>query len=182
MPRENTGVIVVESPDTIVADVAVRDVATGRGVGGTVVEVVEVVEGTVVEVVEVVEGTVVVVTIGATVVVVTIDTTVVVETNEGTTVVVGATRTGAAVVDVVDVVEVVEVVGATVVVVTIGATVVDVVVTPVVPVLGEALEALSKTGTAPITESAITGNLTVKSVWLFAQFARTLTTNSLVRL
>ena len=176
MPRENTGVIVVESPDTIVADVAVRDVATGRGVGGTVVEVVEVVEGTVVEVVE---GTVVVVTIGATVVVVTIDTTVVVETNEGTTVVVGATRTGAAVVDVV---EVVEVVGATVVVVTIGATVVDVVVTPVVPVLGEALEALSKTGTAPITEAAITGNLTVKSVWLFAQFARTLTTNSLVRL
>ncbi|MCX6516798.1 MAG: hypothetical protein NTZ62_09235 [Actinobacteria bacterium] len=141
------------------ADVAVRDVATGRGVGGTVVEVVEVVE-----------GTVVVVTIGATVVVVTIDTTVVVETNEGTTVVVGATRTGAAVVDVVEVVEVV------------GATVVDVVVTPVVPVLGEALEALSKTGTAPITEAAITGNLTVKSVWLFAQFARTLTTNSLVRL
>jgi len=152
----------------MVADVAVIDVATGRGVGGTVVEVVEVVE-----------GTVVVVTIGATVVVVTIDTTVVVETNEGTTVVVGATRTGAAVVDVVDVVEVV---GTTVVVVTIGATVVDVVVTPVVPVLGEALEALSKTGTAPITEAAITGTLTVKSVWPFVQFARTLTTNSLVRL
>lgn len=145
MPRENTGVIVVESPDTIVADVAVIDVATGRGVGGTVVEVVEEVE-----------GTVVVVTIGATVVVVTIDTTVVVETNEGTTVVVGATRTGAAVVDVV---------GATVVVVTIGATVVVVVVdTPGGPVLGETSDELSKTGTAPITEAAETGILTVKRV------------------
>jgi hypothetical protein len=121
-------VIVVEPPDTIVADPAVIDVATGRGVGGTVVvEVVEVVE--VVDVVEVVEGTVVVVTIGARVVVVPV--------TIGATVVVVTTETAGAVV---------------------------VVVAPVVPVLGEALGELSTTGTATITESAITGNLTVKRV------------------
>ena len=62
MPRENTGVIVVESPDTIVADVAVRDVASGKGTVGTVVVVEVVLEvELVLDVVVVVVGTVVVV-------------------------------------------------------------------------------------------------------------------------
>ena len=69
----------------MVVDAVVIDVATGRGVGGTVV----------VDVVEVVEGTVVVVTIGATVVVV------VGSTKTGTTVVV-VTIGGPVVVVVVD--------------------------------------------------------------------------------
>ena len=74
------------------ADVAVIDVATGRGVGATVV----------VDVVDVVEGTVVVVTIGARVVVVpvTIGATVVVVTAETAGTVVVVTADGATVVEV----------------------------------------------------------------------------------
>jgi hypothetical protein len=138
-----------------VADVAVIDVATGRGVGGT--EVVEVVD--VVEVVEVVEGTVVVVTIGARVVVVpvTIGATVVVVTSETA--------------------------GAVVVVTADGATVVEVEAIVVVVVDSGALsEASSKKGVALTFVGATGGNLIVKSVCPFAHFARILTANTLVRL
>jgi hypothetical protein len=85
-----------------VADVAVIDVATGRGVGATVV----------VDVVDVVEGTVVVVTIGARVVVVpvTIGATVVVVTAETAGTVVVVTADGATVVEVEAIVVVVVVV------------------------------------------------------------------------
>ncbi len=80
MPRENTGVIVVESPDTIVADVAVRDVASGKGTVGTVVVVEVVLEvELVLDVVVVVVGTVVVVEVVLDVVVVVVGTVVVVE-------------------------------------------------------------------------------------------------------
>jgi len=146
-----------------VADVAVIDVATGRGVGGTevveVVDVVEVVEATVVDVVEVVKGTVVVVTIGARVVVVpvTIGATVVVVTAEtaGTVVVVTAD----------------------------GATVVEVEAIVVVVVDSGALsEASSKKGVALTFVGATGGNLIVKSVCPFAHFVRILTANTLVRL
>lgn len=155
MPPENTGVIVVEPPDTIVADPAVIDVATGRGVGGTVV--VEVVE--VVDVVEVVEGTVVDVTIGARVVVVPV-------TIGATVVVVPA-----------------ETVGAVVVVTADGATVVEVEAIVVVVVDSGALsEASSKKGVALTFVGATGGNLIVKSVCPFAHFVRILTTNTLVRL
>ena len=84
------------------ADVAVIDVATGRGVGATVV----------VDVVDVVEGTVVVVTIGARVVVVpvTIGATVVVVTAETAGTVVVVTADGATVVEVEAIVVVVVVV------------------------------------------------------------------------
>jgi len=159
-------VIVVEPPDTIVADPAVIDVATGRGVGGTVVvevvevvevvDVVEVVEGTVVDVVE---GTVVVVTIGARVVVVPV-------TIGATVVVVPA-----------------ETVGAVVVVTADGATVVEVEAIVVVVVDSGALsEASSKKGVALTFVGATGGNLIVKSVCPFAHFVRILTTNTLVRL
>jgi hypothetical protein len=153
-----------------VADVAVIDVATGRGVGGTVVvevvdvvevvevvDVVEVVE--VVDVVEVVEGTVVVVTIGARVVVVpvTIGATVVVVTSETA--------------------------GAVVVVTADGATVVEVEAIVVVVVDSGALsEASSKKGVALTFVGATGGNLIVKSVCPFAHFVRILTANTLVRL
>jgi len=146
-----------------VADPAVIDVATGRGVGGTVVvevvevvDVVEVVEGTVVDVVE---GTVVVVTIGARVVVVpvTIGATVVVVTSETA--------------------------GAVVVVTADGATVVEVEAIVVVVVDSGALsEASSKKGVASTFVGATGGNLIVKSVCPFAHFVRILTTNTLVRL
>jgi len=142
-----------------VADVAVIDVATGRGVGGTVVvDVVDVVEveGTVV--VEV-EGTVVVVTIGARVVVVPV--------TIGATVVVVTTETA----------------GAVVVVTADGATVVEVEAIVVVVVDSDALsEASSKKGVALTFVGATGGNLIVKSVCPFAHFARILTANTLVRL
>jgi hypothetical protein len=160
-----------------VADVAVIDVATGRGVGGTVVvDVVEVVEGTVVvvtigarvvvvDVVEVVEGTVVVVTIGARVVVVpvTIGATVVVVTTETAGAVVVVTADGATVVEV-------------------EAIVVVVVVVVVVVDSGALSEASSKKGVALTFVGATGGNLIVKSVCPFAHFVRILTANTLVRL
>ena len=160
--------IVVEPPDTIVADPAVIDVATGRGVGGTVVvevvevvevvDVVEVVEGTVVDVVE---GTVVVVTIGARVVVVpvTIGATVVVVTAETAGTVVVVTANGATVVEVEAIVVVVVVVDS-----------------------GALSEASSKKGVALTFVGATGGNLIVKSVCPFAHFVRILTANTLVRL